>query len=129
VVGFEVDGRCLLAAVDRGDTTSIAGAVNYDLDGAHHVAVLRGWQERFGAELVTLTRDHIELLVGRPAGRCAGVRPGGRVAAAPEPGAGLPARLGSVYAALARGRIDSERLRELLCASCLRPTRRSSRWT
>lgn len=42
------------------------GAVNYDLDGAHHVAVLRGWQERLGAELVTLTRDRIELLVGRP---------------------------------------------------------------
>jgi Domain of unknown function (DUF4253) len=42
------------------------GAVNYDLDGAHHVAVLRSWQERYGAELVTLTRDHIELLVGRP---------------------------------------------------------------
>jgi hypothetical protein len=42
------------------------GAVNYDLDGAHHVAVLRHWQERYGAELVTLTRDHIELLVARP---------------------------------------------------------------
>jgi hypothetical protein len=25
VVGFEVDPRCLLAAVDRGDTASIAG--------------------------------------------------------------------------------------------------------
>jgi Domain of unknown function (DUF4253) len=33
---------------------------------AHHVAVLRGWQERYGAELVTLARDHMELLVGRP---------------------------------------------------------------
>jgi hypothetical protein len=42
------------------------GAVNYDLDGAHHVAVLRHWQERYGAELVTLTRDHIELLVAHP---------------------------------------------------------------
>jgi hypothetical protein len=42
------------------------GAVNYDLDGAHHVAVLRYWQQRYGAELVTLTRDHIELLVARP---------------------------------------------------------------
>jgi hypothetical protein len=42
------------------------GAVNYDLDGAHHVAVLRHWQQRYGAELVTLTRDYIELLVARP---------------------------------------------------------------
>jgi Domain of unknown function (DUF4253) len=42
------------------------GAVNYDLDGAHHVAVLRSWQQRYGAELVTLTRDHIELLVAHP---------------------------------------------------------------
>jgi hypothetical protein len=42
------------------------GAVNYDLDGAHHVAVLRHWQEQFGAELVTLTGDQIELLVARP---------------------------------------------------------------
>jgi hypothetical protein len=45
---------------------SWSGAVNYDLDGAHHVAVLRWWQERYGAELVTLTRDQIELLVARP---------------------------------------------------------------
>jgi hypothetical protein len=42
------------------------GAVNYDLDGAHHVAVLRSWQERYGAELVTLTGDLIQLLVARP---------------------------------------------------------------
>ena len=42
------------------------GAANYDLDGAHHVAVLRAWQERHGAELVTLTGDLIELLVARP---------------------------------------------------------------
>jgi hypothetical protein len=42
------------------------GAVNYDLDGAHHVAVLSSSQERYGAEPVTLTRDHIELLVAHP---------------------------------------------------------------
>lgn len=42
------------------------GAANYDVDGAHHVAVLRSWQERHGAELVTLTGDQIELLVARP---------------------------------------------------------------
>jgi hypothetical protein len=45
---------------------SWSGAVNYDLDGAHHVAVLRSWQQRYGAELVTLTGDQIELLVARP---------------------------------------------------------------
>jgi Domain of unknown function (DUF4253) len=33
---------------------------------AHHVAVLRSWQQRYGAELVTLTRDQIELLVAHP---------------------------------------------------------------
>jgi hypothetical protein len=42
------------------------GAANYDFDAALHVAVLRSWQERYGAELVTLTVDQIELLVARP---------------------------------------------------------------
>jgi hypothetical protein len=42
------------------------GAANYDFDGAHHVAVLRYWQQRYGAELVTLTGDQIELLVAHP---------------------------------------------------------------
>ena len=45
---------------------SWSGAVNYDFDAAHHVAVLRYWHERYGAELVTLTGDQIELLVARP---------------------------------------------------------------
>jgi hypothetical protein len=45
---------------------SWSGAGNHDLDGAHHVAVLRHWQQRYGVELVTLTRDQIELLVARP---------------------------------------------------------------
>jgi hypothetical protein len=45
------------------------------------------------------------------------VRPGGPIPAAPEPGAGLPARLGSLYAALAGGRIDTEQLRDLLASS------------
>jgi Domain of unknown function (DUF4253) len=42
------------------------GAVNSGLDGALHVAVLRSWHERYGAELVTLAFDQIELLVPRP---------------------------------------------------------------
>jgi Domain of unknown function (DUF4253) len=45
---------------------SWSGAANYDFDAAHHVAVLRYWQQRYGAELVTLTGDQIELLVARP---------------------------------------------------------------
>lgn len=39
--GWEVPGRL-----------SWGGAANYDLDGAHHVAVLRHWEQRYGAELV-----------------------------------------------------------------------------
>lgn len=42
------------------------GAVNADVDAAHHVAVLHHWQQRYGAELVTLATDQIELLVPRP---------------------------------------------------------------
>jgi hypothetical protein len=46
------------------------------------------------------------------------VRPGVPVAAAPEPGAGLCRRgWGSAYAALASGRVEVERLRDLLVAT------------
>jgi Domain of unknown function (DUF4253) len=34
--------------------------------GTSHVAVLHYWHQRYGAELVTLTVDQIELLVPRP---------------------------------------------------------------
>jgi hypothetical protein len=44
---------------------SWTGAINIDVDAAHHVAVLRYWQQRYGAELVTLTFDQLELLVAR----------------------------------------------------------------
>lgn len=43
-----------------------SGAANYDLSGAHHLAVLRRWGQRYGAELLTLGFDTIELLVDRP---------------------------------------------------------------
>jgi hypothetical protein len=46
-----------------------------------------------------------------PAGRRGG---SGCIPAAPGPGTGPPAGLGSVYAALARGEVDTERLRDLL---------------
>jgi hypothetical protein len=36
---------------------------------------------------------------------------------------------GSVYDALASGRVDTERLRDLLAAACPTPTRWCSRWT
>lgn len=42
------------------------GATNVELDGADHVAVLRRWHELFGAQLVTLGFDTLELLVPRP---------------------------------------------------------------
>ena len=45
---------------------SWSGALNIGLDGANHVAVLSYWHERYGAELVTLAPDGIELLVPRP---------------------------------------------------------------
>ncbi|MDQ3641045.1 MAG: DUF4253 domain-containing protein [Actinomycetota bacterium] len=43
-----------------------SGATNYDLSGAQHLAVLRRWGQRYGAELLTLGFDTIELLVERP---------------------------------------------------------------
>lgn len=43
-----------------------SGAVNYDLSGAQHVAVLRRWSQRYGANLLTLGFDTIELFVERP---------------------------------------------------------------
>lgn len=36
------------------------------LSGLEHTAVLADWRRRFGAELLTLTRDRIELFVPRP---------------------------------------------------------------
>jgi hypothetical protein len=45
---------------------SWSGAAHDDLDGANQVAVLRSWQERYGADPVTLRHDQIELLVAHP---------------------------------------------------------------
>lgn len=53
--GFEVPGLM-----------SWQGAVNWELDGADHVAVVRRWHDFYGAELVTLAFDTLELLVPRP---------------------------------------------------------------
>jgi hypothetical protein len=42
------------------------GAANYDMEPADHVAVLKYWHDRYGAELVGLGLDTIELWVPRP---------------------------------------------------------------
>jgi hypothetical protein len=42
------------------------GGANYDLDGAQHLAVLRRWSQRYGADVLTLGSDTLELLVERP---------------------------------------------------------------
>ena len=42
------------------------GACNYDITGAQHEAVLEHWRARFGAELLTLGHDVIELNVPEP---------------------------------------------------------------
>ena len=44
-----------------------SGAMNSDIDGDVHSAVLRSWHERFGAELAALTGEsELELVVDRP---------------------------------------------------------------
>ena len=42
------------------------GACNYDITGAQHEAVLEHWRARFGAELLTLGHDVIELHIPEP---------------------------------------------------------------
>lgn len=46
--------------------TSWTGAANADISGDEHLAVLRHWHDRFGAELVVLGFDTVELAVARP---------------------------------------------------------------
>jgi hypothetical protein len=42
------------------------GAANYDIGPADHVALLKHWHDRYGAELVALGSDMIELRVANP---------------------------------------------------------------
>lgn len=42
------------------------GATNHELDGSDHVAILKYWHQRHGAELVSLGFDVLELTVPRP---------------------------------------------------------------
>ena len=51
------------------------GPANYDLSGADQTAVLRSWEDRFGAVLLGLSFDVMHLAVERPAHRPGAVRP------------------------------------------------------
>jgi hypothetical protein len=42
------------------------GAANYEITPAEHLCVLRWWEHRYGAELVALGFDTLELAVARP---------------------------------------------------------------
>ena len=63
-------GRLGLVAAERpADVLAVLGwhgAVNYEQDGDALSIVLRSWDERFGAELVAVGFDTIQLLVARP---------------------------------------------------------------
>lgn len=41
-------------------------AVNYDLGAPEHVAILRSWHDRLGADLIGMSRDRIELHLDTP---------------------------------------------------------------
>jgi hypothetical protein len=55
VAGYEVPGL-----------VAWTGAANHRLTGADHVAVLRRWHDRWGAELVGLAQSELEVVVSRP---------------------------------------------------------------
>jgi hypothetical protein len=66
----EEDGWLGLVAAPHGYVVpgllSWSGAANVNLDGADQVAILKRWHDRFGAELVALGFDILELYVPRP---------------------------------------------------------------
>jgi Domain of unknown function (DUF4253) len=66
----EEDGWLGLVAAPHGyivpGLLSWSGAANVKLDGADQVAILKLWHDRFGAELVALGFDILELYVPRP---------------------------------------------------------------
>ncbi len=63
------DGGLLLVPVARPADVPAAlgwmGAVNYDMSGEDHAAVLRSWEERFGAVLVGIGFDTLLVQVGQ----------------------------------------------------------------
>lgn len=66
------DGPCLVGLVPAAAGWQVPGlvtwwgAANHDLGPAEHVAVLRDWEARYGAELAVLTFDVVQLAVARP---------------------------------------------------------------
>lgn len=59
---------CLVQAPSGSDVPSLLnwqGACNYDISGAEHSAILRHFDARYGAELVTLAGSVLEVLVTR----------------------------------------------------------------
>lgn len=65
------DGVLALVPAEHGWQVPVVlqwyGGANYDLAPVDHAVVLRDWQERFGAELVTVSdQQEVELLVRRP---------------------------------------------------------------
>ena len=69
-VVVDLDGALGLVAVSRpADTLAVIGwlgAVNYDLPGHELSAVLRSWEDRFGAFIVGVGFDTVTLAVTRP---------------------------------------------------------------
>lgn len=68
-IGLDEDGALLLVPVDRPANVPKVlgwlGPTNYDLVGEPLSAVLRSWEERFGAVPIAITFDSLTLLVPR----------------------------------------------------------------
>ncbi|MCV7068680.1 DUF4253 domain-containing protein, partial [Mycolicibacterium farcinogenes] len=68
-LGIGLDGRLLLVAVARPADVPAAlgwwGGTNYCLSGADFSAVLRSWEDRFGAVLISIGFDTMTVQVGR----------------------------------------------------------------
>lgn len=68
-IGVGVDGRLLLVPAARPADVPAAlgwwGGTNYGLSGADFSAVLRSWEDRFGAVLISIGFDTMAVQVGR----------------------------------------------------------------
>lgn len=68
-LGIGLDGRLLLVSVARPADVPAAlgwwGGTNYGLSGADFSAVLRSWEDRFGAVLISIGSDTMTVQVGR----------------------------------------------------------------
>ena len=68
-LGIGIDGRLLLVSATRPADVPAAlgwwGGTNYGLSGADFSAVLRSWEDRFGAVLISIGFDTMAVQVGR----------------------------------------------------------------